>query len=81
MEWIVEGLALCFIGILVFLVTVVSGHAVISSLIVVRSSALMLVVLAVVSFFTGARISIMPMKLCPYVKIAVAALFVLGGFF
>ncbi len=46
---------------------------------VYRTSAGMLVVLAVLSQLTGARTAILPMKLCPYVKTAVAILFFLGS--
>ena len=39
----------------------------------------MLVVMAVLSQMTGARTAILPMRLCPYVKTAVAILFFLGS--
>jgi hypothetical protein len=38
----------------------------------------LLVILAELSFFTGARTSIVPMKICPFVKLSVALLFFLG---
>ena len=78
MEWIAEGLTLCFIGILVALVTIFGGLENEVTQIVIRTSAIMLVVLAFVSSATGARTSILPMKLCPRIKAGVALLFVLG---
>jgi len=78
MEWIAEGLTLCFIGILVALVTIFGGLDNGVTHIVIRASAVMLIVLAFVSSTTGARTSILPMKLCPRIKAGVALLFVLG---
>jgi hypothetical protein len=79
MEWIAEGLTLCFIGILVAIVTILGGLENEVTQIVIRASAVMLIVLAFVSSATGARTSITPMRLCPRVKGGVALLFVLGA--
>jgi hypothetical protein len=79
MEWIAEGLTLSFIGILVFVVTLVGGPDNHVAKFVNWMSAAMLVVLAIVSSSTGARTSILPMKLCPFVKTAVAIAFVLAS--
>lgn len=78
MEWIAEGLTLCFIGLLAVLVApqVADGGA--AATVVLRACAGMLVALALLSGFTGARTSSFPMKLCPFVKSAVAVLFVAG---
>ncbi|MGD0352092.1 MAG: hypothetical protein ABSB38_01120 [Dehalococcoidia bacterium] len=78
MEWIAEGLTLCFIGLLVLLVTIFAGPQNSVSKIVYLTSAAMLVVMAVLTASTGARTSILPIKICPAVKIAVAILFILG---
>jgi hypothetical protein len=78
MEWIAEGLTLCFIGILVAIVTIFGGLDNEVTHIVIRASAVMLIALAFVSSTTGARTSILPMKLCPRIKSGVALLFVLG---
>jgi hypothetical protein len=78
MEWIAEGLTLCFIGLLVLLVTVFAGPQNQVSNIVYWSSAAMLVVMAILTASTGTRTSILPIKICPAVKIAVAILFFLG---
>jgi hypothetical protein len=78
MEWVAEGLTLCFIGLLVLFVTLWGGSQNAVSIIVYRTSAAMLVVMAILTASTGARTSILPIKICPVVKIAVAILFILG---
>jgi hypothetical protein len=78
MEWIAEGLTLCFIGLLVLLVTFFAGPQNRVSNVVYWASAAMLVVMAILTASTGARTSIVPIKICPAVKIAVAILFILG---
>jgi hypothetical protein len=77
MEWVAEGLTLCFVGVLVFVARVFLGGA---GRVAYLASAAFLLVLAALSSFTGARTSVLPMKLCPYVKTAAAAAFVLGTF-
>ena len=79
MEWIMEGLTLSFLGILVILITVWEGRGNPVSTIVYRSSSVMLVIMAVVSLFTGARTKIIPMKLCPPIFGTVALLFWLAS--
>ena len=78
MEWVAEGLTLCFVGLLVLFVTLWGGSQNEASTIVYRTCAAMLVVLAILTASTGARTSILPIKICPAVKIAVAILFFLG---
>ena len=79
MEWIAEGLTLCFLGLLVLLVTLYAGPRNLVSVIVYRATACMLVVMAGVSFLTGAKTSITPIRICPLVKSIVAILFFLGS--
>lgn len=74
MEWIAEGLTLCFIGLLVLFVTISGGHQNHVAVGVYRISAVMLVVMAVLTAITGARTSIKPIKICPFIKIIVAIL-------
>jgi len=76
MDWIAEGLTLCFIGLLILSATMFAGPASTGVKIVYRLCFGVLVVLAVLSFFTGARTSVVPMKICPFVKLLVAALLV-----
>ncbi len=75
MEWLLEGLTLCFLGVLVALVTAAVGPDEFATRLVARTAGGMLVVMAVVSLLTGARTSILPMKLCPVVKLVTAAAF------
>ena len=79
MEWIAEGLTLCFIGLLVLFVTLLVGLANPASKVVYWASAAMLVVMAILTASTGARTSVIPIKICPAVKTAVAILFILGS--
>lgn len=78
MEWIMEGLTLCFIGGLVSAVTLLSAVGPVT-LVVYRGSALMLFVMAGVSLFTGARASPLPYRLCPAIFGSTALLFVVGS--
>jgi len=78
MEWIAEGLTLCFIGLLVILVTLYAGPQNLVSVLVYRVTAWMLVAMAGLTFVTGAKTSITVIKVCPLVKSIVAILFFLG---
>ena len=77
MEWIVEGVALIFIGSLVALVTIIEPENIISTSVYVLSS-VVLMVLAAVSLFTGFKIAFLPFRLCPIVMSASATLITLG---
>lgn len=79
MEWIAEGLTLCFIGVLVLTVTIFSETQSLVSGIVYRVSAAMLLIMAVLTLVTGAKTSIVPIKICPFVKTLVAILFIVGS--
>jgi len=79
MEWIAEGLTLCFIGLLVLLITALDGSQDSVSRNVYRISAVMLLIMAGLTLLTGARTSIVPIKVCPIVKATVAALFIAGS--
>ena len=79
MEWIAEGLTLCFIGLLVLFIAIIGGVQNPVSVNVFRACALMLVVIAGLTAVTGARTSVVPIKICPFVKLAVAVLFFLGS--
>ena len=79
MEWVAEGLALCFIGILVLLVTALGGSLDKASALVYRISAGMLLIMAMWTSLTGARTSVIPIKICPFVKTLVAILFIVGS--
>ena len=78
-EWIAEGLTMVFIGLLVLFITFFEESDNSVSLLVYRLSALMLIIMAGLTLLTGARTSILPMKICPFVKIAVATMLFLGS--
>lgn len=80
MEWVAEGMTLCFLALLVMMTVRVGDLSHPVSLVVIRGAALMLILMAIWSLFTGARTAALPMKLCPFVKMAVAACFLLGSF-
>lgn len=79
MEWVAEGLTLCFIGSLALFITICGESRNPVSVNLYRASALMLIVMAGLTLLTGARTSILPIKICPLVKTAVAILFFLGS--
>ena len=79
MEWVAEGLTLCFIGLLVLFVTILGGSQNSVSVLVYIISASMLIAMAVWTLLTGARTSIVPIKIRPIIKTAVAILFFLGS--
>lgn len=78
-EWIAEGVTLCFIGVLVLLVTSFAGPQNLVSVLVYQATAWMLVIMAGLTFVTGAKTSMARIKLCPLVKSIVAILFFLGS--
>ena len=78
MEWIIEGIALIFIGLINAIVTAID-HTSSISLVIYLSSGLVLIVLAFVSFLTGFKISFLPFKLCPVIFITAAVLIILGA--
>jgi hypothetical protein len=79
MEWMGEGLTLCFLGVLGALVALVGGLRVPVGRLVIRAAAGMLFVLAGLTAATAARTPIGPIKACPIVKSVVAALYVVGA--
>ncbi len=80
MEWILEGVTLCFVAVLVSVFTLWRGPDALASVIVFRLSALFLLVMAAVSLFTGAKASPLPYKLCAPIFTTAAALILVGSF-
>ena len=78
MEWIVEGVSLIFIGVLVALVTIVDSSSSVSNAVYLLT-AIGLIVLALVSLFTGFKIKFLPFRLCPVIFTVSAVLIVIGG--
>jgi hypothetical protein len=79
MEWVAEGLTLCFIGVLVFLTNILGGTTNEVSRVVFRISAGMLLVMATWTALTGARTSNIPTKICPVILSAVAVIYVVSS--
>jgi len=78
MEWIVEGVALVSTATFVPAATAIEREAPVSSA-VFAVAAGTLIVLAIVSLFTGFRIRFLPFRLCPFIFGASAALIALGA--
>jgi hypothetical protein len=79
MEWIVEGFCLTFIGGLIAIVTLIDPQTTVSRAVYVFSAA-GLIVLAIVSIFTGFKVNFIPFRLCPLIFSA-SAIFILAGAF
>lgn len=79
MEWINEGLTLIFIGVLVIIVAFVDGLDLRIKKAVYVVSAIMLLVMAVVSLFTGFRIDFIAFRLCPFIFTLSAILLLIGA--
>ncbi len=77
MEWIIEGIALMFIGLLVGVVTAIEPKSIVSTIVYMGSSGF-LIVLAVVSLYTGFKINFLPFRLCPFVFTSSATLITVG---
>ena len=79
MEWLAEGVALCFIGLLGLLVTLYGDPVGFTATIVYRAIGGALITMAVVAGLTGARTSVIPIKICPVILSVAAILFLVGS--
>jgi hypothetical protein len=79
MEIIAEGLTLIFLGVLPILVTALGDAKSTTAFIVYIAVGVMLLVMALVTLFTGSRTPTIWYKICPVVKTLVAVLYILGG--
>ncbi len=77
MEWIVEGFSLIFIGFLVAIVTLIDHQGPVSTAVYLLSAS-GLIVLALISLFTGFKVKFLPFKLCPFIFTASAVLIFIG---
>jgi len=77
MEWIVEGVALIFIGVLTIIVTITDTESQLAKRIYLTIVG-MLFSLAVVSLFTGFRVDFIPYKICPVIFSLSAILIIVG---
>lgn len=78
MEWIIEGIALIFIGAIVGSVTIIDYSNAVSRAVYLISFAF-LVILTLVSFFTGFKIGFIPFKLCPFIFTTSSILILVGS--
>ncbi|MGD0794098.1 MAG: hypothetical protein ABR958_00690 [Dehalococcoidales bacterium] len=78
MESIAEGLTLIFLGVLPLLIVRLENPVSYAARIVVLSCAVMLLIIALLTLFTGARTPTIWYKICPVVKTVVAVLFILS---
>jgi len=78
MEWIVEGVSLIFIGVIVLGVSFIDAVSNIAAFIFIASTGI-LIVLALVSLFTGFKVNFSPFKLCPLL-FTTSAILILSGY-
>jgi len=78
MEWIAEGLTLCFLGLVVLVMTILGGKTNPYAVLVCRLSSLMLLTLAGLSLLTGSKSSLIPLKIGPWAKTTAALLMLVG---
>ncbi|MBK5114934.1 MAG: hypothetical protein KGD59_13190 [Candidatus Heimdallarchaeota archaeon] len=79
LEWIAEGIALCFIGILAIFVTAFGDPTTLTNQLVYWISSGTMLGLGILTLLTGARTPIIPFKICPIVLTVVIILFMLGS--
>ena len=79
MEWIIEGLALIFIGVVISAVTYIDHTDVISKFIYIISF-IFLNILSVISVMTGFKIKFLPFKLCPIIFTSSSIMILLGNY-
>jgi hypothetical protein len=80
MEWITEGVALIFIGLLVNVVTIVSDSPDKVTKAIYLLTFVMLVAMSVLSLFTGFKIDYLPFRLCPVIFMTSGILIIQGLF-
>lgn len=77
MEWINEGATLIFIGVLTAAVALVDPVSLVAHIVYWLAIG-MLVVLSIISLFTGFKINFLPYRLCPIIFTGSAILIYLG---
>ena len=77
MEWVVEGVALLFIGVLVAAVTLTDYTSPVAHTVYFTCAGAM-IALALVSLATGFKIHFLPFRLCPVIFGVSAILFLIG---
>jgi hypothetical protein len=79
MEWVAEGLALAFVGVLAALVTSVGGADDPVRRVVIWAIAAFCVLMGAWTFIVGRRSTILPIRLCPLVLAVAVVLLLLGN--
>lgn len=79
MEWVAEGIALIFIGLLIAIVAVSARPGDATALLVFRLCATVLGVFAVWTLIAGFRTSMLPIRICPLVLTTAAVLVIFGA--
>ena len=77
MEWIVEGVALISTAAFVGVTTAIQPLGAVASAVYATAMST-LIVLAIVSLFTGFRVAFLPFRLCPFI-FGASALLIAGG--
>lgn len=77
MEWIVEGLALIFMGVLTIVVTKSETNSKLTKNVYMLITG-MLISMAILSLFTGFRVNFIAFKLCPFIFTVSAILIIVG---
>jgi hypothetical protein len=78
MEWIVEGVSLILVGALVAAAASIDPAQAVSQAVFLISAGGLLI-LALVSLFTGFKVRFIPFKLCPLIFTVSAVLILVGG--
>lgn len=79
MEWIIEGLTLIFIGGLLLITVLSGGNSAGLGKNIYFPVAVLLIAMAIVSMFTGAKVKFIPFKLCPVLFTISAILLIFGA--
>lgn len=79
MAWIAEGIAMISIGALVLLINILGYTAESVARFIYGYFAIVLFLMAILSFFTGFRTSIIPMKICPFIKLLTMMTLIFGS--
>ena len=78
MEWVAEGLALIFVGLITLIVAMSAAPGDATALLVFRLCAAALSVLAIWTLMAGFQTSVLPIRICPIVLMTAAALILCG---
>lgn len=79
MEWITEGAALIFIGVVLVSITYVDYINAVSK-VIYAIAFIFLNILSVISLMTGFKINFVPFKLCPVIFTSTSILILLGNY-